>query len=75
MELRLQIKGSEIFDRDNGKFPTPQMPKEDLFFESFKASDDTNKLLSRSFVDKVFSEDDNNQEDGETTDSAPSGIY
>ena len=60
-------------DRTIGKFPTPQTPKGNLFFEAFKASDDTSKILSRSLVEKVFGND--GEEVQEEVGDEPSGIY
>ncbi len=61
-------------DRTIGKFPTPETPKNHLFFEAFKVDEDVNKILSKSLMEKVF--DDNDSSDvEEKIDDEPSGIY
>ncbi len=38
-------------DRTTGKFPTPATPKDHVFFEAFKASDDVDAILSANASD------------------------
>lgn len=53
-------------DRTNGKFPTPQTPKDHIFFEAFKLTDD---------VDTLLVPDTSNPAQEEESDDTPSGIY
>jgi penicillin-binding protein 1A len=56
-------------DRLTGKLPTPQTPKNQIFFEAFKLDDNAEEDLQGD------SEEDESSEFDEVKDSEPSGIY
>lgn len=61
-------------DREIGKFATPSTPKEDVFFEAFKLTDDTNKILAHSIVERIFGDGDSEQSGGgEDTEAKEAG--
>ncbi len=74
-------------DREIGKFATPATPKENVFFEAFKLSDDTNKILSHNIIDRMFggsesekggegeSSSANTENNSSSTQEEPEGIY
>ncbi len=58
-------------DRVTGKFPTPLTPKQNVFFEAFKAEDSLENIGSNSEAETNSEE---NQEE-ESSNNNPSGIY
>lgn len=54
-------------DRTTGKFPSPQTPKEKVFFEALKLNDDLESGSSE--------EEDGNEFNTKSSDSDPTGIY
>lgn len=61
-------------DRQLGKYPTPETPKNRVFFEAFKVEDSLNNLSG----DDEESEDENSEETAgapSAPDESPSGIY
>lgn len=66
-------------DRTTGKFPTPATPKDHVFFESFKLTDDVDNLLDPSTSESA-SVPSSEVKQGEQRENAeektsPSGIY
>ncbi len=59
-------------DRTTGKFPTPATPKENIFFEAFKA-DDSIETIDTTTDSAVGSTGENSED--KNSDSDPTGIY
>lgn len=59
-------------DRTTGKFPTPATPKENIFFEAFKADDSIENIDATT--DSSAGQTGENSED-KNSDSDPTGIY
>ncbi len=59
-------------DRTTGKFPTPATPKENIFFEAFKADDSIENIDATT--DSEIGSTGENSED-KNSDSDPTGIY
>jgi penicillin-binding protein 1A len=59
-------------DRTTGKFPTPATPKENIFFEAFKA-DDSIETIDTTTDGAVGSTGENSED--KNSDSDPTGIY
>jgi penicillin-binding protein 1A len=61
-------------DRMVGKYATPSTPKENIFFEAFKVSDDVDSILSESFFDSGSSDHKNSDDEFKMSDPTD-GIY
>ncbi len=67
-------------DRTTGKFPTPATPKDHIFFEAFKATDDVDAALAANPTGSASGSTDSSVDVGEggalkEESAAPSGIY
>ncbi len=62
-------------DRTIGKFPTPSTPRENIFFEAFKNSDDINSALSQNIFDRIIGGSESSENEDEKENIEPSGIY
>lgn len=60
-------------DRTTGKFPTPATPKENIFFEAFKATDSLDNIGSNS--DESSGEEGEGDAEDKPADADPTGIY
>ncbi len=58
-------------DRVTGKFPTPLTPKQNVFFEAFKAEDSLENIGSNSEAETNSEE----SQEEESSNNNPSGIY
>lgn len=63
-------------DRQTGKYPTPETPKNRVFFEAFKVEDGLNNL-NDDIADENSAEagQENSGEESQKSEESPSGIY
>jgi len=64
-------------DRTTGKFPTPATPKDNMFFEAFKLTDDVDNLLNANTSQEgsVSNADSQHEQYNNSEEKGPSGIY
>lgn len=63
-------------DRTNGKLPTPQTPRENIFFEAFKLDDRVEEADSEQpSFDSQSGDEENEFNDNNSPTSNPTGIY